>query len=341
MVPSDVPPAPTPAQVAALRVGFDRAVRHDAESGRTFEIAPLPAELRFSTGEDPIHEALLADRQAFRDDPIPPLTDLYVAAGLVERDAIIAEDGLDWDALRTWQTRTRLGISYGLDSSQADDVAALVAAYDAWSAADGEPDTVGAAADPLDDGDVATALWSELRRRGATTEGLVRFARGIQPATDPSSIGAVWLRARVLERSGDTGAAVDALEAAIDAGCRHRPALVDLAGFRADRGDAVGALRLLIQAGIGPRGEMTTTTTATSAATPSCCGTRSRASPPIGRGRPPDATIGARADRAASTRRATSAARPTASTTGPDGCTSRRNGSCATVIRISWATWPR
>src|SRR5829696_4343166 len=34
--------------------------------------------------------------------------------------------------------------------------------------------------------------------------------------------------------------------------CQHGPALIDLAGFRADRGDAPGALRLLVQAGVEP-----------------------------------------------------------------------------------------
>ena len=43
----------------------------------------------------------------------------------------------------------------------------------------------------------------------------------------------------------------------VDGTCRHGPALVDLAGFRADRGDAAGALRLLVQAGVEP--EPTTT----------------------------------------------------------------------------------
>ena len=51
------------------------------------------------------------------------------------------------------------------------------------------------------------------------------------PAIETSSIGPVWLRSRLLERSGAAGAAADTLEAAVDSGCRHRPALVDLAGF--------------------------------------------------------------------------------------------------------------
>ena len=112
--PLEAPPEPTPAQVAAITVGFDRATRQDAELDRDADIAPLPPDLRFTSGSGPIHEAVLADRQAFRAGPIPPLTDLYAAAGLIERNNIIAEEGFDWDALRTWQTRTRLGYSYGL-----------------------------------------------------------------------------------------------------------------------------------------------------------------------------------------------------------------------------------
>ena len=130
-------------------------------------------------------------------------------------------------------------------------MAGLLDAYDTVIAADGEPVAVDATADALDDGDVAAAMWSELGRRGATLDDLTRFA-GVLPVTDATSIGAVWLRARLLDGSGDTTAAVDMLEAAVDGRCGHRPALVDLAGFRADRGDAVGALRLLTQAGIGP-----------------------------------------------------------------------------------------
>ena len=245
--PLDEPPLPTPAQVTAMRVGFDRAVRHDAEFEHMLDATP--PDPRFVYGDDPIHEALLADRRAFRDDPIPPLTDLYTAAGLVERDGAVAEDGFDWAGLRRWQTRMRLGMSYRLDASQADQAARLVAAYDAWAGADGEQATV--AADGLDDGDVAAAVWSELHdRRDVSTEQLERFAATLR-ATDPSSIGTVWLRARLLERTGHAAAALDALETAVDARCRHEPALVDLAGLRADRGDAAGALRLLTQAGLG------------------------------------------------------------------------------------------
>jgi hypothetical protein len=249
----DAAPLPTPAQVSAVRIGFDRAVRHDLDSRQKYGGPPLPDELRFTSADNPIHEALLADRQAFRDAPIPPLPDLYAAAGLEERNDTVAEEGFDWDALVDWQTRNRLALFYRLDRVQADQAATFLAVCDTVIAADGAM-SVDAGVDSLDDGEVAAAVWHELGRRGADPEHLTRLA-GTIPATDPHSIGAAWWRARLLEASGDTAGAVDALEAAVDARCGHRPALVDLAGLRADRGDAVGALRLLTQAGIGPPDE--------------------------------------------------------------------------------------
>jgi hypothetical protein len=120
--PLDAPPVPTPAQLSALRIGFDQAVRHDLETHRALDATPVPDGLRFTSGEDPIHEALLADRQAFRDDPIPPLPDLYAAAGFVLRNETIAEEGFDWDALHDWRARNRLIHYYGLDTARTDQV---------------------------------------------------------------------------------------------------------------------------------------------------------------------------------------------------------------------------
>jgi hypothetical protein len=245
--PLDRPPAATPAQIAAVRAGVDRAAR-DSDSHRTFEPVPMPDGLRFATGARPIHEALLADPSAFRGDPIPPLTELYAAAGLVERNGIIAVAGFDWDALHAWQTRCQLVIYHGLDPAQADGVAEFLAVYDA-SSADDAVDIVGVIG-ALDDGAVATVVWEELAQRDARVEDLARLVAA--SAAEERSIGFAWLRARVLDRSGDTAAAVDVLEAAVDSTCRHGKALVDLAGLRADRGDASGALRLLVQAGVGP-----------------------------------------------------------------------------------------
>jgi len=114
----DDAPRPTDRQVAALRSGFDRAVRFAAEQRRELGVAGLTPELPFTSGAGPIDEAMLVDRSAFRDDPVPPLPELYAAARLVLRNSLIAEEGFDWDALHLWQTRSLLRISYGLDDAQ-------------------------------------------------------------------------------------------------------------------------------------------------------------------------------------------------------------------------------
>ncbi|MET0145217.1 MAG: SEC-C domain-containing protein [Ilumatobacteraceae bacterium] len=246
--PLDGPPAATLAQVRAMRVGFERAVRDD-DIHRAFDAVPMPDGLRFSSGESPIHEALLADPAAFRRDPIPPLGDLYAAAGLDQRNGLIAAEGFDWDALHAWQTRNRLGISHGLDTAQVDLLTQFLTAVDT-STADGVPAEVLAA---LDDGDVAAAAWEELGRRSTPMERLAELAGAASSAE--RSIGQAWWQARVLDRAGESAAAAELLEAAVDPTCRHVPVLVDLAGLRADRGDAPGALRLLVQAGVEPVGD--------------------------------------------------------------------------------------
>ena len=53
-----------------------------------------------------------------------------------------------------------------------------------------------------------------------------------------------------LDLSGATEAAVELLERAVSPDCDHAPALVDLAGFAADRGDAPAAYRFLQQTGV-------------------------------------------------------------------------------------------
>ena len=194
---------------------------------------------------------MLADPGVFRGGPIAPLTDLYAAAGLVERDGTIAEPTFDWDALDAWRNRNHFLRSYGLDPSRSDQAEALVAAFEAWTDGGGESATPVTTVDALDDGAVAHAVWADLEQTGAGAEQLVAFL-GTLRYSDPASIGAVWVRARALDRSGEAVAAAGALEAVVEGDDRHGPALIDLAGYRADRGDAVGALRLLDRAGFGP-----------------------------------------------------------------------------------------
>jgi hypothetical protein len=251
-----VPPEPTTAQVAAMRAGFEAAARTTAVAGPRDR--PSPPDPRYAVGDNPIHEALVADRRAFVDAPIPPLPALYEAAGLEERGSILAERGFDWEAHRACQDRDRLAVLYGLDDEQVDRVVRAVGACSTLLAdsADGLRATGGERqrsaillAAVLEDGAVAEAFWEESVQRGRSATELAHCADelsldGVLP------VGLAWIRARGLDLAGDAAGAVSLLEAAVTPECTHRPALIELAGFLADSGDARRAFALLGRAGV-------------------------------------------------------------------------------------------
>ncbi|MGE0139700.1 MAG: YecA family protein, partial [Ilumatobacteraceae bacterium] len=253
LAPLDAPPGPTRRQIDALRQGFERDLRSwsdDEEDGRP---------TGYAVGDGSVYEAVLIDRDAFVDSPVPALPDLYGAAGLEQRNGIIAPIGFDWDVLHAWQRRNMTKRMYGLDDEQADVLAALVGACDEF-ASEG-PDALGSSeverdssavllSGLLDDGDVAAAFLEETERRGVAVEDVGRFADHLAERTDGSpASGVAWARARVREILGDSRGALALLEAAVGASCTHRPALLSLAGYASDRGDAPTAHRLLDRAG--------------------------------------------------------------------------------------------
>ena len=211
------PPEPTEAQIAAVRTGFERALRTEA---RETTDRPAPAGLRFAFGDGPIHEALIADRAAFVEAPIPPLPALYDAAGLVQQDSTIAEAGFDWEALHAWQAHNRLAISYGLAGDQADSLVVLIAALESSladqpaardeTAGERNTDALRLAA-ILDDGAVAEAFWGESGRRDCSVGELRRFADEVAAQLDAAPVGLGWLRARCLDLSGETETAIELL----------------------------------------------------------------------------------------------------------------------------------
>lgn len=255
------PPEPTEAQVVALREGFERAA--DTVTVPSYDERG-EIELRTAVGDDPVHEALVVDRAAFVDAPIPPLPELFRAAGLEQRGGIVAAEGFDWDAFAGWQRRRRLGVINRLDD---DLVERLVVALGACRAvlADGD-----AALGPDDDQRFREAvLLAGLLEEGAVTEAFWReaLAEGLDPADVDRFVGVLdewldgdltpglaWLRARALEADGAVAAALAVLEVAVTPGCTHVPALLELAGYRSDQGDAPAALRLLQRAGITHEG---------------------------------------------------------------------------------------
>jgi SEC-C motif/Protein of unknown function (DUF2384) len=258
--PCETPPDPTDGQIAAMRTGFERAVEKQLDNTAGPQ---RPVGLRFATGDSPIHEALLADRAAFLAAPIPPLPALYRAAGLVERGATIAEFGFDWDALHSWRDRNRLKFLYQLDDDQVEYIGLVVGAChavaaegtDALGADEGERHKASLLlAGLMEDGVVAAAFWGECTDRSVALADRARFVDELTACLDgPVPAGLAWVRARCLELEGDIRSAVATLETAATAECEHVPALIDLAGFAADRGDARLAYRLLQRAGATDR----------------------------------------------------------------------------------------
>ena len=253
----DAPPEATPAQIAAVRAGFQTAVRTLA----TDRVGPTsPADLPHAMPDDAVYEAFVLDRAAFLDAAIPPLPALYEAAGLEVQRSIVAERGFDWDKYRTWQDRNRLAAVYGLADGEVELLVVGVGATLTWL--DEGDDGLGATDDErrgaarllsaiLDDGAIAEAYGHECLRRGASWDDLVRFADDLDARLDgPTPVGLAWVRARGLDLAGDAAGAIDVLERAVTVNVEHEPALVDLAGFRADRGDAPGAYALLRRSGV-------------------------------------------------------------------------------------------
>ena len=251
LAPCAEPPEPTAEQLAAIRAALDRAT---ADRPTDAALTGRPIDRRFASISTVVAEALATSRSVFVDAPVPTLPALIDRAGLDLDDNSVAAAGFDWATLRQWQAVNRLKLMHDLDQNRAELVASLVRAVQL--AAGGDADALGTSdaerrgaaelfADALDDGAIADGFWSELERRG-TVAAAEPFAAALALRGDPdSSLGTAWLQSRVLDRAGDGAKAVAVLEGHLAGSASHRPALVDLAGFAADRSDLATAHRLL------------------------------------------------------------------------------------------------
>jgi hypothetical protein len=252
----DTPPSPTERQAAATRAGFERAA--SVRDATLFD--GEEAALEFTSGDRPILEGLVQDRDAFIAAQIPVLSDLYAAAGLEVRGHNIAAKGFDWDALSAWQQRNRAKAFYGLGEREVDALTMLIGACGLYS--DDGDEALGPDEDQrdggaillsalLEAGDVGVAFWEEAKFRQISIDEIVAFTDALAARMEGVPLpGLAWIRSRCLEETGAVADAVAMLEAAVDSRCEHVPALVALAGFASDRGDGVAAWRWLRQAGV-------------------------------------------------------------------------------------------
>jgi hypothetical protein len=252
------PPVPNERQVALTLEGFRRTIEHE---DRTFgDHEPPPGQ--FTSGAGPILEALVQDRDAFVGSAIAPLSELYRAAGLVERSRIIAEDGFDWDALRAWQTRNRIRVIHRISPDQVERLTLVLDALDSSAEQgrlglggdDEERDAAAQITAALEDGEIAEAFWKEWLRRDVALPTVTAFADALADRIAPATpIGLTWLRARCLDWSGDALGASRLLDAVVTGSCPHLPAVLDAAAFASDRGDATAGFALLRDAGLVDR----------------------------------------------------------------------------------------
>lgn len=250
------PPIPTARQIAAIRTGFERSI----ESRDAVLFDGARAELTSGSSDQTVLAALLADREAFVEAPVPFLPDLFDAAGLEERNRVIAEAGFDWDALEERRRRNRMHAYYGLDEREIDALLLLVGAFElhaergdtALGATDDERD--GAAilmSALLELDDVAESFWVEALSRGATAERVESFVDALWSRladVEPSAVG--WIKSQCLAVRGDVRGSVELVERLAGPDCDFGPLLIEAAAIASDRGDARTAVRLMARAGV-------------------------------------------------------------------------------------------
>ncbi|MDT7712663.1 MAG: hypothetical protein QOG46_1352, partial [Pseudonocardiales bacterium] len=229
-----------------------------------------------------------ADDPTLFTEPLPPLGAMLDTCGLAHDGAWLAAQGFDFRRWRVEQRCATIARVHDLGDDEALAVLAMVTLYDqvaevhaaalavhedgdeaalAAFAADltGRPEpssanpgrahnkdtTVRATTALLAEPAVAEAVLAETigsGSDGAAVLGL--FAETLEPLALRSARPALlWLRGKAHERLGDLSRAEAAYHAAESVDPQWLPALVDLARFASDRGDAARGLALLRRAG--------------------------------------------------------------------------------------------
>ena len=252
-------PAPTAPQIAAMQAGFDRAIA--AEEDMTSLWGAAPPDPASTSAGSALAEALLVDRGAFVAEAIPPLPDLYAAAGLELRYHTLARVGFDWDSNEVWRRTNQIVATYDMERGDASVFRAMSDAV--LAVFEGESDALGATDDDrvvaaaeyvalLDRPIIARALWDRHAAGDGDPTDLGRFAAALREQVGPiDADGLDWIVARCLDHAaGDVDAAVEVLDGALERGSSNELILIDAAGHASDRGDAVTALRWLQMAGV-------------------------------------------------------------------------------------------
>ena len=222
----------------------------------------LDAVLSLWSGPMLLNEAVwtaCANDPVLFTEPLPPLGEALDSCGLVRDGEWIATPGFDFDQWRTDQRRATIARVHRLDDDQSLVVLALATLFER---AAGEADSDNAAlrivmpflADPA----VAKAVLVEtigFGQDGAAE--FVRFVESLQPMAPRSARPALhWLCGKACERLGDIAKAETDYQTAQAIDPQWAPALVELARYASDRGNAELGLSLLRRAEVPPDDEL-------------------------------------------------------------------------------------
>jgi hypothetical protein len=252
---SDGPATPTAAQIAAAQAGFQATL--DDPRNADFSVAAgvsVPVGLERATDTSALLEAIAADRSAFTDAPMPPVTTLFEAAGFEVHDRDVAVPGFDWDALATWRTSNIASLLFELTEPQTESYRALIAALAQWRSSD-TIDDAAATADRFSDAKVVEAFSAgsqpqvvaspvQLADTAAAHLGFVEALVTAGAASDDLTA----FRVRCLDRVGRPLDAIAVLDEVVES-TEAKQLLVAAAEFAADRSDATVAYALLQRAG--------------------------------------------------------------------------------------------
>ena len=196
---------------------------------------------------------------------LPPLDVLVADAGLELHDRFVGRVGTDWVEIELHQRLRRYITMHDLTRRQAD-------ALNLWMGAaeicletgvvshdpDEQPRAAAFLAALAADADVTRAFVAEWRVTGHGNRELLAVVMTLAADLDGSADahrvdqgGVMFLAATALDGLGRVDEAVQLLEVTASQSA-HAGALVQLAGYAADRGDAQRAARLLRQAGTSP-----------------------------------------------------------------------------------------
>lgn len=257
------PPTASRSLVEAVRAGFISASFEFADWDDDERIGGEPDDPSYTFVSRLLWHALVAERQAFLDGPVPPIDSVLTVAGLERKGQLVAAAGFDWVEFDRRQRQVRVATAYRLDDDGSERLAMLMAASSTMI--DGDIDGLGpqdqrersalVLARCLADPKVCQAFLGEHTAEQTDLDGLLGFARLLLAAGDGlGSGGPAYVAATCLDRLGRPAEAEDVLT--FSAGHDDHPlSLALLASLRADRGDGVGAVSLLHRAevtGDGP-----------------------------------------------------------------------------------------